>query len=569
MNATLTVRDGRLRVRTPYAPALVERFRAIPGRSFDGETKEWTFPIAPDVVSMVTDVLGVLPWSLPPEVRDAVNGSLPRVEAKPVDMSLIEGHVFRTVPFEHQRVNLARLVAEKRWLIADEQGLGKSAVIANRLRHVKNQLDILNVLIVCPKSVVHGWLDQLWTHAELHATAVEGNATQRRNRLAGGFRFKVTNYEALIHTGSAFEEIDWDVVVIDEVQKVKNFTAQTSKALRRLTAKANYVWALSGTPAPNGLEDYLGVLAAVDPKLLPVQTKTAVEARYCVKQAIGQDDAGNPAPPFKIVAYRNVAELHGYIARITSRHTKAECLDLPPKIFSVRTCQLEGEQARVYRDIKKDAVAKIETLRGEGTLTVANVITESLRLLQVVGGHMPLLLDSHDTDCDCSRDSIYRFPKIAKLDALGDLLDEVGERQVVLWACFRPEVAMLVEWLEKHYGGGVASLVGGMSGNDRAENIERFRSGAARWFVGTAEAGGTGVNGLAVADTMVYYSRGWRLDSFLQSQDRGHRIGMQGNSLSIVKLLAERTVDFKVDESLDKKQSLQDMMLGNPAEVFG
>ena len=108
MIADLRLVAGRLHVRTPYAPALVERFRAIPGRAWVPKSKEWTFPVAPDVVGMLVDVLGILPWSLPKEVREAVEGSMngSRPVATPVDMASIADHVFITTPYEHQRTNL-------------------------------------------------------------------------------------------------------------------------------------------------------------------------------------------------------------------------------------------------------------------------------------------------------------------------------------------------------------------------------------------------------------------------------------------------------------------------------
>ncbi len=574
MIADLRLVAGRLHVRTPYAPALVERFRAIPGRAWVPETKEWTFPVAPDVVSMLVDVLGILPWSLPKEVREAVERSMPvAAKQRPVDTAILNGHVFKTEPFDHQRRNLARLMVEDRWLLADDMGTGKSHAIANRVKALAEYWDGLcdeknpepRTLIVCPKSVVPGWVDQLSRHADIDAEMVVGNRHERETALRNGLPTKVTNYESLIHTGDAFENVSWDVVVADEIQRIKNHSAQTSKAFRKLAEKARYVWGLSGTPFPNGLEDALGVMAAIKPDLLPVHTKSAFDARYCVKQAIGKDADGNPAPPFKTVAYRNVAELHGYIAQVTSRVTKEECLDLPPKVYSVRSCRLEGEQARVYRDVKKDAVARIKTLRGEGVLTVQNILSEGLRLLQIVGGHLPLLIDSED---DLPAQSVHRFDKPAKLGPLAELIEEVGSRQVVLWACFRPEVAMLRDWLDKNFGGGVSVLIGGMSTKDRQENIDAFTRGDNRWFVGTAEAGGVGVNGLQVCSTMVYYSRGFRLDSYLQSQDRCHRIGSVGESVSIVKIMADGTIDFKVDEALDRKQSLQDLMLSKPEDMF-
>ena len=118
----------------------------------------------------------------------------------------------------------------------------------------------------------------------LFGAIVQGNAKQRDEIIKIRDGIRIANYELLLH--SDFSVIDWDIVVIDEAHRAKSFTAQTSKKVRQLTAKARYVWGLSGTPAPNGLCDWHGVLSAVSPGLLPVKTKTAFEARYCVKREI-------------------------------------------------------------------------------------------------------------------------------------------------------------------------------------------------------------------------------------------------------------------------------------------
>lgn len=549
MKSSLTIRNGRLHVQTGYSPALVERFRAIPDRKFHPEDKSWSFSIHKDVILMVLDTCGMLPWMLPDDVRKVVESSgLDMPKPNPVDLSVLNDHVFSQPPFDHQKLGLARLLTENRWMDASEMGVGKSAIIANRLKYMK---DDEQCLIVCPKSVIYGWREQLKEHAGLDCVAIDGDREKRTINIRRDWpRIKVSGYESLLYT-PAFYNVAWTYLVGDELQKCKNFSAQTSKSFRVLSEKATYVYGLSGTPAPNGLQDWQGVLACIKPDLLPVRTKTAFESRYCVKEAMGP----NGTPPCRISGYRNVQELHGYIASITSRVTKAEALDLPPKTYSSRVVTLDGEQARIYRDLKKDAVARLLTLKQEGTISLRNVLTESLRLLQVVGGFVPL---------DDGR--VHELDKKAKLSALADVLDEAGNKQVVIWCCFRDEVSFLMKWLPENYGP-TASLMGGMGLEDRFENVQAFREGTARYFVGTAAAGGTGINGLHVADTCVYYSRDHNFASYAQSQDRCHRIGTK-SAVSIIKLIAANTVDVRVDESLDNKGAMLEMMLRNPEDML-
>ncbi len=552
MRTSITLKDERLVVQSAYNPVFVERFRQIEGRKFNGDDKTWTFPLSVEAVNALCDVTGTLPWMLDSEItdfmREATQGDASVPRAKPVDLSLIEGHTFLTEPFQHQRVNLARLIGNQRWLIADEMGTGKSKPIADRLaKHERDHgMEYPNVLILCPKSVVSGWVEQLMQHGSLFAEIIQGNAKNRLESLNTPRGIKIANYELLLH--SDLTVIHWDVVILDELHRVKNFTAQTSKVVRKLTSQARYVWGLSGTPAPNGMEDWFGVLSAVDPNLLPVKTKTAFEARYCVKREI------QPGV-WKVAGYKNVQELHGFIQSITSRVTKAEVLDLPPKTYTARRVTLDGEQARVYKELKKSAVATLKTLKASGELSIRNVLTEGLRLLQVVGGHL-----------NADDGAIIEFDHKAKLSALAEVLDELGDKQAVIWCCFVPEVHMLRKWLEEK-GYTVATLTGELSVTERTGNLEAFKARERQLFVGTAAAGGTGINQLIGADTCIYYSRNFSLTEYLQSQDRCHRIGTV-SPVTIIKLIASGTIDDKIDQALDQKKDMLESMLHRPEDYF-
>lgn len=549
MSVSITLHDERIRVLTPYNPIFVERFKGIPKFRYEPLTKAWTWPATKESLLAICDVTGTLPWMLDADLQAVVReeGFKPP-EALPIGeaaMLAAQMHEYRTKPFEHQVRGLARLLQHDRWLIADEMGCGKSHIICNRIS-VMGGFD--SVLVLCPKSVTSGWVDQLKIHSNVDSLIVQGDSSRRKNLIEkpkGPIR--IANYELLLH--SDFSAIEWDAIILDEVHRVKNFTAKTSKLVRALTAKARCVYGLSGTPAPNGLEDWFGVLSAIDPTLIPTKTKTAFEARYCLKREI------QPGL-WKVAGYKNVAELHGFIGSITSRVTKAECLDLPAKVYSTRTAELQGDQARIYRELKKSAIARIGEAKDAGTLTIRNVITEGLRLLQVCGGF-----------CATDEGPVMELTDNCKLSILHDVLAELGDKQAVIWCAFKAEVELLSRWLAIEYNCEVSVLTGENSQKERDESIEKFRGGTNRFFVGTAAAGGTGINGLQVADTVIYYSRNYTLTEYLQSQDRLHRIGQKG-SVHVIKLIVPNTVDAVIDAVLDRKADMQEMMLKSPGEMF-
>lgn len=541
MKTELSLRGKRVHVKTHYAPVLVERFRAIPGRLWHAEDKTWSFPLVRDVLCMVCDVLGLLPLFLPAELR-AVMGPSPqsmlrRIESDGVS---VDNWHFRTQPYAHQRRNLETLLNYRRWLLADEMGTGKSFVIACRLTSCFGP-----ALILCPKSVMPGWLDQLYRHAGIVGYL------DKDVKLHETYSPLIVNYEK-IRDCTDLNSLHFRTVVFDEIHRLKSFTSKTAKVCRFLSERAEWVYGLSGTPAPNGLEDWFGVLSALDPHLLPVKTKGDFESRYCLMGTL-------PDSNIRVVrGYRNVEELHGYINAVTSRVTKAECLDLPDKVISPRYVSLHGEQARVYYGIRKEAVATIRSLRAEGKLTVKNALTEGLRLAQITGGFVP-----DDTG------AMHALPEKAKAEALWEILEDLEGKQVVIWCAFVAEVHWIAEQLRTMLPPRTVSVLTGsvLSAQERQEQIERFTTGQAQYFIGTAATGGVGINGLEVCDTEVYYSRTWSLTDWLQSQDRLHRIG-QKNKVTIIPIIATNTIDERIDLALERKQDLQEMMLTRPELIF-
>ena len=108
MKAQVIPSGNRFRVRSQYAPALIERFRAIPGREYHADEREWSFPMAPDVVMMVADACGIFRESLPKELQDVL--APVRQAAPEVDLGLLAAHEWALPPYEHQRRNVADAV---------------------------------------------------------------------------------------------------------------------------------------------------------------------------------------------------------------------------------------------------------------------------------------------------------------------------------------------------------------------------------------------------------------------------------------------------------------------------
>ena len=544
--ATISQVENKLSVRFDFDPALVGLMSELdPRAKFNYGNKAWIFPLETYIFTRLCDLFGMDPS----ECVQGIGGDAFRMEVmgtqpqpKPVDLSLLDGFRFLTEPYEHQRRGLCELFGNDAWLLGWEMGTGKTKVVCDRINGESK------VLILCPKSVLGTWEKELCKHAVAKCTILTGTATQKERAIKTRRPIVVTNYDTLLWWK---EPGEWNAVVADECQALRNPTAKRSRKARAIVAPRR--WALSGTPAPNSPLDWHGILLFLDPsgRLAGTTSKTAFAARYAIKRSLSND----PKDRRKIiVGYRDLSDLRKRIASCSSRVKKEDCLDLPPKVFAERTCTLEGEQLRVYNTLRRDAVVRLNKMKEESTLTARNVLTEALRLQQIAGGTVPDDLGI-----------VHRFAGNAKLDLFGEILDDLDGKPLVVWCCFREELNILAECLASR-GRIVRAIHGGISGPDRQTAIDDFSASRADTFLATIQTGGIGIDGLQrVCDTEVFYSRSYRFDEFAQATDRLHRVG-QEKKVTVISLVATGTVDEKIAVALERKEAMQEMMLSRPIE---
>lgn len=535
-----------------YNADLVHIVRNIDARCrWNPTAKEWEFPAEGWVIQRLIDLFGIDRMALPPSLEKLLE---PPVAPPPPNLSLVEHYPWILPPYHHQRRGLAELVEHKRWLLGWEMGVGKTPVAVARLRYGIMAGEFTRpILIYCPKSMLGTWPEELKAHGNLGCTVISGTTEKRKSTIKRGLMeaaaagnkcpIFLTNFASAQYIPQELIDLKADAVIVDEAHNIKNSTTMTSRRIRKSAEFARYRWAMTGTPAPNGPLDIFGILLFLDPRTAGTESKLAFEAQYAIKKALSKSD-----PRRVTVGYQNLNDLQKRVASISSRLKKDDCLDLPPKTFSRRSCWMEGQQLKVYNEIRNEAVAMLESKRGKGELTVQNILTESLRLLQIAGGFLP------DND-----GVIHPLEPNAKMPVLEDILDEIGDtNSVVIWTKFREELRAVLALLDKRKETYV-QFHGDVNDTDRAEAIKRFQNGDVQRFVSTVAAGGTGIT-LTRAPYSVYYSRDWKLTDWLQSQDRVHRI-TQTQNVSIITIQAEGTVDVKVHQALEAKRTLQEILM--------
>jgi SNF2 family DNA or RNA helicase len=247
-----------------------------------------------------------------------------------------------------------------------------------------------------------------------------------------------------------------------------------------------------------------------------------------------------------IVGYRRLDELNAKLVSFSARTLKKDCLDLPDKIYIRRNVELTAQQAKVYEEMRRFALARLS--KGE-LATTASILTQLMRLQQICCGYLE------------SDEGRLEVLDNRRLDELMNIIEETSGK-VIIWCNYVYGIAEIRRRLSEVYGkDSVATYYGETKQDDRQDIVQRFEDpdSSLRFFVGQPKTGGYGIT-LNQASTVVYYSNSYDLESRLQSEDRAHRIG-QKKSVTYVDLISPGTIDEKIVEALRNKINLADQVL--------
>jgi len=449
----------------------------------------------------------------------------------------------KTKPYKHQERMLDNALSIKTYALFCEMGTGKTKVAIDTIATRIEAGEIDRVIVFAPRSVVPTWEDELKKHSDLPFTSLLGTSKQKRNALyyglRNGKRVFITNYETIL-------TIDFDsyfqMIVLDESTYIKNPWAKRTKRLIRLGDSTDFKMLLSGYPVTQSLMDIWSQYRFLDGGQSFGRSYLAFRNHYFYSDSNKWNWFPRPDATQKINAK---------IYRRAIRIIKADCLDLPPKVYERRYCDMAPEQKRIYKSIRDNLVAEIE--HGK-KLTVRQVLTKTLRLCQIAGGAVPM----DDTGKKRFFDS--------KLKVVMEIIEENPEHKVVIWANFIAELEAIYEAIKEASAPGtyIALLHGGIKA-DRGEMVRNFQaaSGAA-YFIGQVKTGGYGIT-LTASDLVIYYSNSFSVEARVQSEDRTHRIG-QTKSVTYVDLVTRGSVDEYVIKNIKKKKRLADITIGDIME---
>ena len=445
--------------------------------------------------------------------------------------------------YPYQRSGALFAARAGRCLLADDMGLGKTIQALAAAEILARCEGIERVLVICPTSLKHQWVEEVRRFTERTVLAVQGPLPARAATYREESFYKVTNYEVVERDREAIERWAPDLIILDEAQRIKNWRTRTARSVKRLSSP--YAFVLTGTPLENRLDELHSIVEFVDRFRLGPAFRFLAEHRET-------DDNG------KVTGYKNLSRITATLAPVLLRRSKKEVrLELPERTEKRFFIEMTPQQ-RAHHEENREIVARIAAKwRRFHFLSEADD-----RRMRIALQNMRMACNSTyllDPSTDFGR----------KVDEAVDVLQEALERggtKAVIFSQWVRTHELLMRRLEARHIPFVF-FHGGVPGHHRGELTRRFKEDPdCRVFLAT-DAGGVGLN-LQSADLLLNLDLPWNPAVLDQRIGRIHRIGQRRNVL-VAHFIAEGTIEHSMLNLLAFKKALFEGVLdGGTDQVF-
>ncbi len=415
-------------------------------------------------------------------------------------------------------------------LIGDEMGLGKT-IQAIVLAIMKKQLfGFTRVMVITLASLKEQWKREIDKFTSESAVVIAGTPQQRHSQyLDGSEFFKITNYEAVLRDITLFSRYKPDIIILDEAQRIKNFSTKTADAVKRIPRK--HAMVLTGTPLENKLEDVYSIVQFLDPHLLSPLWRFAAD--HFMLDRKKRD---------KILGYRDLNGLHEKLKPLVIRRKKEEVLnDLPEQTINNYFVDLHHKQIEIHQGF---AAALIPLLNKKylTPIDLRRIMELMLKMRQVC-----------DTTYLIDRET-HISPKLKELEGIIDELVVQSNRKMVIFSEWTTMTFLIARHLSDVQIPFV-ELSGKIPVKKRQALIDEFTHNPdCKVFLST-DAGGTGLN-LQAADCVVNFELPWNPAKLSQRIGRVNRIGQTSNCITVVNLIAKHSIEEKIYAGIQLKTDL-------------
>lgn len=503
-----------------FDPSLQESVKALAkqlgsSKPWNPSKRQWQLPLR-----SLTTVLRHLPdASIDPALQCKVLAQRQRADQiaalRQQAIAALDTHLPDGRPLFHHQIEGSRIVAAQPTIVADDMGLGKTImalIVAKAFRAIAD----LDILVIAPASLKHNW--------------------QREADLVG-VPIAVCSWAKIPDP----PERDF-VLIADEAHYAQSGgrTARGKKFLDLATCdRAIATIPITGTPMKNGRPiEMLPLLQAIAHPI--AEDVRRYETRYCAaKNKEITIRGGDKRSVWDNKGASNMDELHRLVKNSLLRRYKSDCLDLPPKLRSLRPVELSAAADRRYRDEFAELQRNYHERVAAGEISGDSEAMVQLAHLRHAASH-------------------------AKIETAIALAEEaIAQRQsIVLFTEFATTAVELNEALRSH---GTVLLTGKTPKPERQAIVDRFQSGEAPIFIGTIRAGGVGLT-LTRSSIVVLIDRPWSPGDAEQAEDRCHRIGTTANVYAIWLQLGE--LDERVDQVLANKSDVINLVLAGKRKTL-
>lgn len=526
-----------LYVTFPYQDKIVDVVRSFPSRFWDKEKKEWELPFK--CFKPFIDAL--------PDQNFDIHGNWAAFEKKK-RIEMPTGFQFKTNPFQHQIDGFEYGLNNDRWLLGDEQGLGKTKQVIDIAVAKKLIKGYKHCLIICGvNGLKWNWLNEIHTHSNEDGWIL-GQRFKAGKRVIGSVSDRVEDLENIDNIDPYFlitnvetlrnEEVvkklqelckkgTIGIVAIDEIHKCKNPSSQQGKGILKVQPECRI--AMTGTPLMNNPFDLYIIL-----KWLGYEK----HAFYAFKKHYGVFGGYGG---YEVTGYRYLDELQAQLDEIMLRRLKDNVLDLPEKTHITEYVEMTPKQKQIYDEVTADIRMNIDQIK-----MAHNPLAELIRMRQATG--YTGILSS-------------KVKESAKLDRMEELVEEAVQngKKVVIFSNWTQMTDIAYDrLLAKGFVGQM--ITGDTKDESRQLIVDAFQNSKYQDFIiGTIGAMGTGLT-LTAGTVEIFLDEPWNRANKEQAEDRCHRVGTKEN-VTIYTLVCKDTIDERINQLVEKKGMMADALV--------
>ena len=458
--------------------------------------------------------------------RNRIQGLVSEVKADSVNHPL-RSSLLKEPLLPYQLEGIAFAAGKGRVIIADDMGLGKTIQGIGTADLLADQAGIKKVLVISPASLKIQWQKEIERFSHNSACLIEGSPEERIPLYDNHDFYTICNYEQVLKDLSILQQRSWDLIILDEGQRIKNYESKTSKAVKAL--KSPYALVLSGTPLENRLEDLFSIVNFIDSRILGPAFQFFEEYQV-------NDEKG------KFTGYKNLDKLREKLSPILLRRTRKNVLpDLPPITEQTRLIPATEEQLSIDTScrrtmqtiIGKSHISEMDLLRLRKAMTSSRMAADS-----------PALADAQLDGAS------------GKLNELEELIPQLvsdESSKVIIFSEWHGMLDRIASTLDKT-GTNYARIDGNLNSAQKEAAVTNFNTVPEVSVLICSNTAGTGLN-LQAADTVINMDLPWNPAKLEQRNARVHRFG-QSRPVQVINLVTAGTIEERLLYNYDKKVEL-------------